>query len=178
MAPIANREEISDLTAHAAELHTPLAAGAVLERLGRAARLGRVPGFEVRGPAAFRVEADAMPFAHELVGRIEESGDGGSRVRLDLRRMGRMPLIFALVLLLTMWPGVWLTDSLIATYWSAYGRWSAEMPWLTYAWYIPVTVLPLPWMWRSMARKSLAEARASAQKQTGAIAEAIEATRA
>jgi hypothetical protein len=170
------KEEISDALERPIVLRTALGAAASLERLGRAARLGRVPGFEARGASGFRVEADAVPFAHELVGHIEELGGEGSRVRLELRRMGRMPLLFAVVIALTVWPGVWLTDSLMATYWSAYGRWSQEMPWLTYAWYLPITVLPLPWMWRSMTRKSRTEAIESAQKQTRAIAEAIEAT--
>jgi hypothetical protein len=64
---------------------------------------------------------------------------------------------------------VWLTDSLMGVYWPAYGVWSDQMPWLTYAWYLPVTALPLPWLWRSLTRKSAAMAAESAAKVTETI---------
>lgn len=176
MRPLSPDPQISDQHPQTVVLRSPLSASDVLGRLGRASRLGRLPGYAPRGAAAFSVEADALPFVHELVGAIEERAGEGSVVRLSMRRVGRMPLLFAAVIALTIWPGVWLTDSLMATYWSAYGRWSQEMPWLTYAWYMPITVLPLPWAWRSMSRKSRAEAAESGRKQVVAIAEAIEGT--
>lgn len=166
---------ISDVPTEAAVLRTPLRRAEIQERLARAARRGLLPGFAPRGQASFRVEADAVPFVHELAGAIEELPDG-SEVRLTLRRLGRMPAIFVVVIALTIWPGAWLTDSLLATYWGAYGGWTSELPWLTYAWYLPLTVLPLPWAWRSLSRKSAAEAGASAAKLRRAISEILEAS--
>jgi hypothetical protein len=175
MRPPEPTAEISDAARTPDALRTPLGRQELLERLARAARRGLVPGFAERDQAGFRVDADAVPFAYELAGALEDGG-AGTIVRLRLRRLRRMPLIFGVVLALTVWPGVWLTDSLMGTYWESYGRWSADMPWLTYAWYLPLTVVPLPWMWRSFSRKSRAEAAESARKQIDAIAAAVEAT--
>ncbi len=167
--------QISDAQFEPVVLEAPLRDGEIGARLARAARRGLLPGYRAQGDHAFRVEADAVPFPHELTGRVERGSGDVSVVRLELRRMARMPLVFAAVIGLTIWPGVWLTDSLLGTYWPAYGRWSAEMPWLTYAWYLPITVLPLPWMWRTMSRKSLAMARESAEKQALVIASELDA---
>jgi len=154
-------------------LLSDLAASEILATLGKAARRGRLPGFDARGADGFHVEADAVPFPYELVGSIGTGERGGSIVRLHLRRLTRLPLIFGAVLALTVWPGVWLTDSLLSTYWPSYGRWSADTPWLTYAWYLPITLVPIPWMWRSLARKSRDAALASAREQAATIAELV-----
>ncbi len=147
-------------------LHTQLSAAEVAEVLAKAGRRGKLPGFDAPDDTSFRVDCDAVPFEYVLVGTIEPASgqETGARVQLSLVRRTLMPTIFALTIAVSIWPGVWLTDSILGVYWSTYGRWSASMPWLTYAWYLPLTVLPLPWMWRSFVHKSKAQAHASAAK--------------
>lgn len=147
--------------------------GALLNALERAGRRGRLPGFTRTGDDSFCVDCDAVPFEYLIEGRIEPA-PAGSRIALHMRRKPVLPAVFALVLVVTIWPGVWLTDSLLATYWTAYGAWTESMPWLTYAWYLPLTVLPLPWIWLALTSKSRAGAAESARKQREALARIAE----
>ncbi|MBK7405638.1 MAG: hypothetical protein IPJ41_13695 [Phycisphaerales bacterium] len=157
--------EISDLIAGGElSIATGLGGAEIIDRLRKAGRRGKLPGFDSKDARAFRLDCDAVPFEHELRGSIVDQGESGAVVRVRLARKPVIPAVFAITLVLTVWPGVWLTDSLMATYWSAYGRWAESMPWLTYAWYLPTTALPLPWMWRSLVRKSRAGAAESAGK--------------
>lgn len=153
---------------------SPLDSGEAMTAMERAGRRGRLPGFEKLTGRTFRVDCDSIPFEYAIAGTIEggtaDAPEGaGSRITLRVYRKQLMPMIFAVVLIFTVWPGVWLTDSLIATYWSAYGGWSRSMPWLTYAWYLPITALPLPWIWKSLTGKSAAMARESAGVQIAAL---------
>lgn len=81
----------------------------------------------------------------------------------------RMPWIYALLLIATVWPGVWVTDSMLKTYFSWY-----TIP--TWWWYLPLSVIPLPWMWRSFMHKSRAAADASAREVITDIAAAVGGT--
>ena len=114
-----------------------------------------------------------MPFDYRLVGEFRDASEG-SLVGLRLVRLRRMPVLFAAVLAVTIWPGVWLTDSMLVTYFGWYSRWTHSMPWLTYAWYLPLTAAPLPWMWRGFVRKSRAEAVASGAEMAQAVAQAVD----
>lgn len=158
-------------------LLTRLHAPEVAVALSKAGRRGKLPGYDAPDDTSFRVDCDAVPFEYALVGSIKPvSGqDPSTQVQLSLVRRPLMPTIFALTIAVSIWPGVWLTDSILGVYWSTYSRWSASMPWLTYAWYLPLTVLPLPWMWRSFANKSKAQALASARKLVKAIEQEVEA---
>jgi len=163
-------------------VHSPLVPTEVAARLAKAGRRGRLPGFDAQSKAEFRIDCDAVPFEYVLVGRIApEAKKGaageantGSVISLHTERRRLMPTIFAATLAFTVWPGVWLTDSLIGVYWSAYGNWSEAMPWLTYAWYLPISVLPLPWVWRSLTRKSKTMAAESAAKIIATIRSIVE----
>jgi hypothetical protein len=44
----------------------------------------------------------------------------------------------------SIWPGVWFTDSMLSTYFDWYPR----SQWFTYAWYIPLSLLGIPAMWK------------------------------
>lgn len=179
--PPTQPREISDAAnAHTHTVKSPLAPAEVAKRLAQAGRRGRLPGFDAADAKAFRIDCDAVPFEYALLGTIEagpgsESGTAGSVITTRTERRKLMPAIFAATLILTVWPGVWLTDSLIGVYWSAYGNWSEQMPWLTYAWYLPISVLPLPWVWRSLTRKSKAMAAESATKIIATIRKVVEA---
>jgi hypothetical protein len=68
---------------------------------------------------------------------------------------------------LTVYPGVLLTDSLLATYF----LWYPRSIWFTCAWYLPITVLPVPWMWKwawgESSRVARGEARAAIERVAG-----------
>lgn len=171
--PKPGKPDISDQHAAAlapAQLHAPAPPDDLMESLARAGRRGRLPGFARIDNRRFRLDCDAVPFEYEILAEVEpEPESRGSRISLRTRRKPLFPAIFAVTLVITVWPGVWLTDSLLATYWGAYGQWTADMPWLTYAWYLPLTALPLPWLWASLVRKSRAMAAESAAKQRAAL---------
>lgn len=150
------------------KLRSPLAPNDLRDALTQAGRRGKLHGYEPTGPDNFRLDCDAVPFEYELRGSVQPEGEG-SLITLRARRRPLMPTVFAATLIFTVWPGVWLTDSLIDVYWSTYARWGESMPWLTYAWYLPITALPLPWLWRSLTRKSAAMAGESVRDAIGAV---------
>lgn len=115
-------------------------------KLDISARRGRVPGLHAgSGEVLFHVDGCGTPFEHHLIGR-GAAEDGGTRIRFALERQKRMPIIFAALLIVTIWPGVYFMDQLIP------GEWN----WIkTEYWYLPLTIVPIPWFWRSTARKSL-----------------------
>jgi hypothetical protein len=68
-----------------------------------------------------------------------------------------MPIAMIIVSVLSVWPGVWLTDSMIRTYFPSYD-------YNTNLWYIPLTVLSLVWYGIGSWRRSAREARESAHE--------------
>lgn len=128
---------------------------------------GKLPGFAEISPTEFRADAFATPFDHSLTCRLEPV-EGGTRLAFRVTMNRRMPWIYALVLLVTIWPGVWVTDSMLKTYFSWY-----TIP--TWWWYLPVSVLPIPWMWRSFIRKSTSAAETSAREIVADIATLVDA---
>jgi hypothetical protein len=142
---------------------TDLTPEAVLERLQTASRRGRLPGFrgcEAAGGCLFIVAAHGYPFDADLLAAAEPG-----RLRFRLRMHRRMPVLFAVVLLATIWPGVYFMDELIAQFLPRLWR-----PWVTYWWYLPLTILPLPWVWKSLLRRSTTSTTASAHEAIRKIA--------
>lgn len=139
----------------------------VMTRLDVAARRGRMPGFRVGpSPSLFTVAAFGTPFDGELRVMAEPgaSGSGGpTSLRFISRMQRRGPGIFLLLCAITIWPGVWLTDSMLKSYFTSYH-------YQTWMWYLPFTIGPLPWVWRRSMRKSRAEIAESARSQIDAIA--------
>jgi hypothetical protein len=134
----------------------------VKRRLAVAARRGRLAGFDDRtGPALFSVAAFGDSFDYRLLATAAPA-NSGCDLTFSLSIVPKAPLIFGLVAVLTVWPGGWLTESMLSTY----STWYAGLPsWVTYAWYMPLTVVPLPWMWRKMHRKSRTAALDHAREQ-------------
>ncbi|MCB9838360.1 MAG: hypothetical protein H6813_03395 [Phycisphaeraceae bacterium] len=163
-------------TARPASLSAPGSIGSAsppdeaLGLLDRAAKQGKLPGFERRGDHAFRALVYGEPFDRELLGEITPS-DGGCTIALRLRLMKKFPVIAVALVSVSIWPGVWLTDSMIQTYFPGY----PNAFWVTAAWYLPLTVIPLPWMLRSMWRKSEGIAREELGKTIGKIERALKA---
>ncbi|MBS0198305.1 MAG: hypothetical protein JSR77_16250 [Planctomycetes bacterium] len=144
-------------------INTPLGDDEILRRLEAAARRGKLAGFNDRDSSClFSVAAFGDQFDYRLCAH-SQAAPGSRRLDFQLRMLLKMPLIMAVVLIITVWPGVWLTDSMLTTYFSWY-----TIP--TWIWYIPLTVLPIPWMWKRMHGRSKAAATEHAKEQIAKIA--------
>lgn len=149
------------------ELSAPCPPSESLTRLSHAARRGRLPGFLQDGPDSFRVRVFGDPFDRRLVGRILPGPDG-SRLTFSLRTLPLLPLVFIAIGITTVWPGIWLTASMLETYYPPSKDW-IPIWW----WYLPLTALPLPWVARSMWRKSQATAARETRETLSKIEAAV-----
>jgi hypothetical protein len=140
-----------------------------VERLERLSRRGKLPGF--RAPARdgeFSVSAFGHPFDRVLVARGSDTAEG-TVLAFRLRWSLPLPTAFGALIALTIWPGVWLTDSMLSTYFDGYAAWT-ERGWMgTWTWYLPLCA-PLPWALRSMLRRSAATSREAALRTIETIA--------
>lgn len=150
---------------------TALAPDAAIDRLEALAKRGKLPGFERTGEGACRVAAHGTPFDGTLGVACE--GDGtGSRVTLHHGLNKRMPLIYAAILVVVVWPGVVLTETFLTGFgwYNALAAMTGPVePWFTWAWYVPMTALPAPFMLRSAWRKSVASSGEHAEEQAQKI---------
>ncbi|HLP83451.1 MAG TPA: hypothetical protein VK157_03810 [Phycisphaerales bacterium] len=137
----------------------------VLEKAQQLARKGKLPGF-ARTAAGFSFTGFGEPFDYVIEAR---TSDGGVSFHAAMHR--KLPLIFAVIIVLSIWPGSWLTDSMLRSYFESYNF----AAWVTYAWYIPLTVLPLLWMIPRMLRKSRQSAYAHACEQIETLRAALSA---
>lgn len=139
------------------EISTDLEEAQIVERLQAAAKRGKLPGFRAPGPRGglFVVDAFGNPFDRDLEARVE--GEGADRkLRFSTHLRWPLPLIFGVVLLLTIEPGRWMTDRMIP------GEWG----WIdTRWWYYPLLIIPMPFLWRSLIRKSYQSAMGHAREQ-------------
>ena len=152
------------------DLRSSMSPGSLVERLDLAARRGRLPGFRANpADGSFRVRLYGGNFDRMLEGRA--SGDGSSaRVALRVRLLPGMPLAFAFISVLTVWPGVLLMDSMLLTYYPPSQTW---IP--TWWWYIPLTALPLPFAAKKLWRASNALAEEDLRKTLASIARETDA---
>lgn len=165
-------EQIRDMLADLPEITTPHDAAEALSRAKKLSQRGKLPGFApspAKGPGLFTCAAFGAPFDYRLIiDHWEMGGDRGMTFRAD--RLKKLPTIFAVVLAFTVWPGVVFTDSLLNTWFG----WYPNPWWFTWAWYIPLTAIPIPWIWRSVSRKSQASALVHAYEQIDKITTAVE----
>ena len=140
----------------------------IVERLTMASRRGKLAGFDPRPRCGGLFAAAAH--GHQFDSLIVADHDGANgRLSFRLVMLRKMPLVFGAILALTIWPGVYCMDELV----SQLGFWRPEHPWLTYYWYLPLTVLPMPWMSRSVVRRSVRSAREHARETIETIANGI-----
>lgn len=152
-------------------LVSPYGREEILRRLDTVSRRGKLAGFVARsGEELFEVEAFSAPFEHVLVAR--QSGGPEPRLAFRLHMLRKTPLIFVVVLVLAVWPGLPLTHSMLVTYFSWY-HWG---PWVTAAWYVPVTVLPFLWWLPRAVKRSRAEAHLAAKEQILRLKELLDGT--
>lgn len=141
------------------EIITELSRAEVLSRAETMSRRGKLPGFgAVDG--GFVVTAFGEPFDHALYARVDDG-----RLRFRSRVKPLLPATAVLIVIVTIWPGVWLTDSLLTTYFPGYD-------YATWMWYLPLTVIPLPWAIRRMWRRSQTAAEESARELIERLREA------
>ena len=128
-------------------------AAQICDTLERLSKQGKLPGF-VRGGdgGLFSVDAQGTPFDRRLVGEASEHG-GRTTVSWRLVTARKWPVGIALVLAVSVWPGLPITDSLLQTYFpGSYGAWTSGW-FATWMWYLPLTVIPIPWFWKSTFAK-------------------------
>ncbi len=152
-------------------LESPYPPEMIVDRLETLAKRGKLAGFH-KGmpPALFEAAAFGQPFDYRLVAHATSAG-GGTRLSFALKLPPKVSIVYAIVVVLSIWPGVWLTDSMLRTYFS----WYTLSMWGTCAWYLPITVLPLPWMYKKHFVGSRAAATADAAELIQKIAPEIDA---
>jgi hypothetical protein len=143
------------------EIITELSPAEVLSRAETLSRRGKLPGFgAIEG--GFVATAFGEPFDHALSAHVSDG-----RIRFTSRVKPLLPAAAALIVVITIWPGVWLTDSLLTTYFAGYD-------YATWMWYLPLTVIPLPWAIRRMRRRSRDAAEESARELIERVREATD----
>lgn len=146
-------------------IQTALSTAQVRERLGAASRRGRLPGYQdAQEEGLFRVAAFGHPFDGYLTASAR-AATSGTLLEFALRLARRGPALFAASLMLTVWPGVYFMDQLMIQFLPGV-RDTVATAW----WYLPLTILPSPWAWAVVVRKSRHSARDSAQAAIRKIA--------
>ncbi len=145
-------------------IDTALDAGAVIDRLETLAKRGKLAGFRRVNGASFGVSAFGTPFDREMIGTVD-----AGRVVFDLVWKRAMPTAFLVTLVVSVWPGVHLMDSLMNTWFG----WYPNAFWVTCAWYIPLTALPAPWAWKVAMKRSRAGSDEHARETIDKIRDAL-----
>jgi hypothetical protein len=109
-------------------------------------KAGKLPGYRAgAGADLFAFHGFGEPWDYEV-----RAIAAGERVEFRPRILRKAPLLFAIICVLSIWPGAWLTDSMLKAYFSGYS-------WNTYLWYLPLTILPIPPVaWRMWTRSKRA----------------------
>ncbi len=150
---------MSDPTPNAAlpRLETGLEPSEIKSRLSSLSKRGKLPGYEPDEQAALcSVAAHGTPFDSKLL-LIHTDGT----LRFECRLLPMMPRIFALLLVITVWPGLPLTDGFMSSF-DWYTGMMAKLGIDKWHWYMPLTILPAPFAWRGAIMKSRASANESA----------------
>ncbi len=149
---LSNKESINQLQS----ITTGMDASGVFGALLKLSKGGNLAGYvHNSGDLAAKVDAHGTPFDSDLV--IEYSVDG---VRFSLKLRSKIPAIFMALLLVTVWPGLPLTDSFMYSF-GWYERLMGDSI-DTWMWYLPMTVIPIPFVWKSAIKKSRASAHGHA----------------
>ena len=148
-------------SAELGELRVPLDQAKVLELLSQAARRGKLPEFAKGGPenALFRASALGQPFDRDLVAWAAPD-EGGTKLSFQLRWRKKSPILFIAALIFTVEPGRYFLELMIPGSWG----WGSIM-W----WYYPLTIIPIPFAWRTFMKQSRKSTMESAQESHAAI---------
>lgn len=148
-------------------LRSPLPTREVVERLSRQSKKGKLPGFKLlRKPTSDTDEGGVRLlvfggiYDHEMLVRVVPAG-AGAELLMRVRLLLKMPMAAIAILVLTVFPGMYLTDSMLSTYFEWY---TIETWW----WYMPLVLLMLPMMW-----KQYTQARAEAKREAAELCEKL-----
>lgn len=158
--------QVREMLAGLPHVLTELDRDEIARRAKRLSERGKLPGYEGNpGDGLFECAAFGNPFDYRLVASHETG-----KLSFQAKLKAKMPAIFWVVLVFTIWPGVLFTDSLLNTWFG----WYPNETWITYAWYMPLTVLPLPWLHKSVMAKTRLAALVHAHEQIHRIAKAVD----
>lgn len=152
-------------------LETPLEPVQIVRALEQAARRGHLPGLITAPGAApggplFSVQDFGAPFESIMSATAHAAPGGGTRLQWSMRLKRRLPAVFLIVLISTVWPGWWLTDSLLRTYFTAYD-------YTTWMWYVPLTAPFVPFAMWTAVKRSRASARTEADRLIARVRDAL-----
>lgn len=120
----------------------------VVALLEHKSQQGKLPGFR-REPSegttlSARLGVFGAPYDRDLVLRVEPAGSG-STIHMESRLRMRLPWTMIILTVVSFWPGVVLTDSLLSTW---FPSWYPKAFWVTCAWYLPLCALAIPALWK------------------------------
>ncbi len=144
--------DLADINETLPEIQTSMDSSSVGNTLRKMSKRGKLAGYQagdVDGSAI--ADAHGTPFDSDLLIAWASQGDA-TQVRFDITMRRKMPIVFALILVVTIWPGLPLTDSFMQSF-GWYERLMGDSI-ETWMWYLPMTVLPAPFAWRSAIKKS------------------------
>lgn len=140
-------------------LATNLTPGQIVERVRDLSKRGNLDGFESAPtssgttsmpPPLFSACVGGSPFESRLLAfaasTTADDAAPGTTLRFERRLERKLPIIFATVIVATIWPGVHLMDMFMAD-------WAPSLYPYTWYWYLPLAILsaPLAW-WPAMRR--------------------------
>lgn len=149
------RTPLSDSDPPIPSIETALPAGEVVARLEKMSKRGKLPGFERGGGNAGPADASFAAHGSPFEGRVLVHAGGGA-VSFALHMPRKWALIFGAILVLSVWPGLPITDSFLHGFvW--YERLTSG--WFdTWVWYLPLTIIPAPFALRTALLRSRATA--------------------
>jgi hypothetical protein len=139
----------------------------ILAALETAARRGRLPGYNPSA-ASFQIRDFGTPFECALVASFTSPDPGHTAISFAVKVRPLIPAIFAISLIVSIWPGIYLVDSMLQHYFSWY-----NIP--TWWWYLPLTVPTSPWAFFSALKKSRASGHADAGALVAKVASELKA---
>ncbi|MFT3685963.1 MAG: hypothetical protein QM783_13755 [Phycisphaerales bacterium] len=146
----------------------------VLTRLDEAARRGRLAGFKHGSNGVlFTTCSFSHPFDGELEARVGNGSASSTDLRFTPRLKQKLIWVYVIVLLVSIWPGMPLTKSLLATLVPSWEWLWGTLPY----WYLPLSIIGAPWGLYSAIKKSRAELAISSVEMVGKIEKELGAQR-
>ncbi len=137
-------------------IETTLDAAEVVAKLKARSKRGKLAGFDEHPRSGIAsVTAYGTPFDGILTLHHQNN-----TISFEATLARKLPTIFAIALILTVWPGLPLTDSFLHNFiwYERVVAWGLE----TWMWYVPTTILPLPFVWRTAIKRSRSSMRTHA----------------
>lgn len=160
--------EVSAVLADLPRIRTALKPDEIGLRMLTLAKRGKLPSHSSHGSALFQCDLFGEPLDYRMACRAERDCEM-TLLCFTTDIKPRTPAMFWIIAALTVQPGMWMTDSMIRTYITSY-----DIP--TWWWYLPLTVLPVPFVWMKMLRKSRASAVEHAQELLERIRAEVDGT--